>query len=182
MVNKLFEQKDDERAGYYRWSALRYFLYEYNAELEKEHHGCSELKWESFKQNEKDKISIEHIFQHKAEGYWAEQFKDVEKDKWRIYEGSLGNLLLLSQKINAELQNDDFETKKNGRQCDDVRKVRVGYLKGSAAEREVYQEADWNPQTIEKVGLDMFDFMKKRWSVNFRSEEEIKKLLLPGIY
>lgn len=182
MVNKLFEQKDDERAGYYRWSAIRYFLYEYNADLEKNYHGCGELKWESFKQNEKDKISIEHIFPHKAEDYWAKQFNDIEKDKWPIYEGSLGNLLLLSQKINAELQNDDFETKKKGRQCDDVRKQRTGYKNGSAAERKVSEYSDWGPSAIEEIGKAMLRFMQERWSVKFKSEEEIKKLLLPGIY
>lgn len=182
MVNKLFEQKDDERAGYYRWSAIRYFLYEYNAKLEKNYHGCGELKWESFKQNEKDKISIEHIFPHKAEGYWAEQFKNIDKDKWSIYEGSIGNLLLLSQKINAELQNDDFKTKKKGRQCDEDHKQRTGYANGSAAEREVSKYANWGPSEIEKTGCAMFGFMQERWSVKFKSEEEIKKLLLPGIY
>ena len=52
MVNKLFEQKDDERAGYYRWSAIHYFLYEYNTNLMKEgYHGNSvtlPLNWRSY--------------------------------------------------------------------------------------------------------------------------------------
>ena len=186
MVDKLFEQKDDERAGYYRWSAIRYFLYEYNAYLVKErYHGQGELKWDSFKQGEKDKISIEHIFPHKAEGYWAEQFKNVDKDKWPIYEGSLGNLLLLSQRINAELQNDDFETKKKGRESADESKKRTGYSKGSAAELEVNQNENWTPDTIEKTGLDMLKFMENEergWGVKFKSEDEKKKLLLPGVY
>lgn len=186
MVDKLFEQKDDERVGYYRWSAIRYFLYEYNAYLVKEkYHGQGELKWDSFKQSEKDKISIEHIFPHKAEGYWAEQFKNVDKDKWPIYEGSLGNLLLLSQKINAELQNDDFKTKKEGRESADESKKRTGYSKGSAAELEVNNEKDWTPETIEKTGMTMLKFMEDDqwgWGIKFKSEEEKKNLLLPGIY
>ena len=186
MVDKLFEQKDDERAGYYRWSAIRYFLYEYNAYLvKKKYHGQGELKWDSFKQGEKDIISIEHIFPHKAEGYWAEQFKNVDKDKWPIYEGSLGNLLLLSQRINAELQNDDFETKKNGRESADESKKRTGYSKGSAAELEVNQNENWTPDTIEKAGLEMLTFMENEergWGVKFKTKEELKKLLLPGVY
>lgn len=185
MVDKLFEQKDDERAGYYRWSAIRYFLYEYNAYLENFCHGLGKLEWDSFKQGDKDKISIEHIFPHKVEGYWAEQFKNVDKDKWSIYEGSLGNLLLLSQKINTKLQNDDFKTKKEGRESADESEKRIGYSNGSAAEREVSKKDDWTPEAIEETGLAMLKFMeddKWGWGIKFKSEEEKKKLLLPGVY
>lgn len=178
MVDKLFDQKEDERAGYYRWSSVRYFLYEYNAELAKSCHGQGEPSWDSFKQGEKDLISIEHIFPHKAEGYWAEQFKNVPQDKWYIYQGSLGNLLLLSQKINASLQNDDFNTKKMGNTNGD----RTGYEKGSAAEITVSQYEDWNPDAIEKVGMDMLAKMEERWEIKFKSDGVKKKLLLPGIY
>lgn len=114
------------------------------------------------------------------------QFKNIDKDKWPIYEGSLGNLLLLSQKINAELQNDDFETKKKGRgESADKSKNRTGYSKGSAAEQEVNNYNDWTPETIEETGLAMLKFMeddKWGWGVKFRSLEEKKKLLLPGVY
>lgn len=183
MVNKLFEQKDDERAGYYRWSAIRYFLYEYNADLvENKYHGQGELKWESFKQNDKDKISIEHIFPHKAKDYWAEQFKSVDEDKWYIYQGSLGNLLLLSQKINAKLQNDDFRTKVEGRLSSNNDEKRIGYKKGSAAEQEVSKYTDWTPKAIEETGVDMLNFMERHWKVKFKSEEEKKKLLFPGVF
>lgn len=184
MVNKLFEQKDDERAGYYRWSALRYFLYQYNVYLvENFYHGQGVLEWDSFKQGEKDKISIEHIFPHVAEDYWAEQFKEVDHEKWPIYEGSLGNLLLLSQKINAELQNDNFKNKKEG--SDNPNKKRTGYSNGSAAEQKVSKWIEWTPEAIEQTGVDMLKFMEDDewgWGVKFKSEEEMKKLLLPGVY
>ena len=188
MVDKLFEQKDDERAGYYRWSAIHYFLYEYNVDLltnprNGKYHGQGRLEWDSFKQSEKDKVSIEHIFPHKAEGYWAEMFKDVDRSKWPVYEGSLGNLLLLSQKVNAELQNDDFNIKKNGRQSDDEKKNRAGYINGSAAEQEISQKyTDWTPNAIVETGMDMLRFMEEHWNIHFKSEEDKKKLLLPGIY
>ena len=143
------------------------------------------MEWDSFKQGDKDKISIEHIFPHKVEGYWAEQFKNVDKDKWSIYEGSLGNLLLLSQKINTKLQNDDFKTKKEGRESADESEKRIGYSNGSAAEREVSKKDDWTPEAIEETGLAMLKFMeddKWGWGIKFKSEEEKKKLLLPGVY
>lgn len=92
---------------------------------------------------------------------------------------------MLSQRINAELQNDDFETKKKGRVSADESKKRTGYSKGSAAELEVNNEKDWTPETIEKTGMTMLKFMEDDqwgWGIKFKSEEEKKNLLLPGIY
>lgn len=173
MVEKLFEQKDDERAGFYRWSAIHYFLYEYNEKLGEKYHG-DKCSWEDFKQTEKDKISIEHIFPHNVTEYWQGKFADVSPDKWAIYQGSLGNLLLLSQKINAALQDDDFATKKNGKTD-----RRNGYSNGSYSEREVSQKAEWTPTEIEERGKDMLKFMEDRWKFKFESDEVKKGLLLP---
>ncbi len=181
MVDKLFEQKEDERAGYYRWSAIHYFLYEYNANLKTEGYHGSSVTWDSFKQSQKDRISIEHIFPHKVEdsSYWARVFNAVSKEMWPIYQGSLGNLLLLSQKINAELQNDDFETKKCGRQTADENKCRGGYKKGSFSELEVADKKDWTPEEIKKRGLKMMEFMENHWNFKFKSEEDKQALLFP---
>ena len=179
MVKKLFEQKDDERAGYYRWSAIHYFLYEYNSSLKKEGYHGSEVAWDAFKQSDNDKISIEHIFPHKAEGYWADMFKDVPQSQWPVYQGSLGNLLLLSQKINTQLQNDDFETKKHGRQTEDPAKARVGYEKGSFSELEVSSKSDWTPEEIVLRGMKMLEFMEDNWKFKFESDEVKRQLLLP---
>lgn len=180
MVDKLFEQKDDERSGYYRWSAIHYFLYEYNMSLKKEGYHGSSVSWDSFKQSENDKISIEHIFPHKAEKYWKEQFQNVPESEWPVYGGSLGNLLLLSQKINAELQNDDFQTKVNGREDSDEKKCRSGYDKGSFSELEIVRNySNWTPKAIEERGLKMLHFMEERWNLRFKSETYKKQLLLP---
>lgn len=175
MVNKLFEQNDNERVGYYRWPALHYFLFEYENELLKKHHG-REVSWNAFKQNENDKISIEHIFPHKAEEiiYWNEKFKDIPKKYWSVYQGSLGNMLLLSQKINASLQNKDYPSKKVGDQD------RPGYKKGSCSEINICEQfQEWTPKAIENRGMEMLEFMENRWNFKFKSIEEKKKLLLP---
>jgi hypothetical protein len=173
MVEKLFEQKDDERAGFYRWSAIHYFLYEYNEKLGEKYHG-DKCSWEDFKQTEKDKISIEHIFPHNVTEYWQGKFKGVSPDKWAIYQGSLGNLLLLSQKINATLQDDDFDTKKEGKTD-----RRNGYSNGSYSEREVCKYKYWSPEEIKERGMDMLKFMEDRWKFNFESENVKMSLLLP---
>lgn len=181
MVEKLFEQKDDERVGFYQWSAIRYFLFEYNAYLEGKEHGQAKLSWDAFMQSERDKISIEHIFPHKAEGDWRTKFAGVDPSMWYIFEGSLGNLLILSQKINAKLQNYDFATKRDGLQSTDQSECRIGYLDGSAAEREVAKNASWTPATILSTGLKMLEFMEKRWGITLGSDDEKKSLLLPGV-
>lgn len=174
MVEKLFEQKEDERAGFYRWSAIHYFLYEYNEMLGKNYHGVGNCCWEDFKQTEKDKISIEHIFPHNVTGYWQEKFSGISPDDLAIYQGSLGNLLLLSQKINATLQDYDFETKKNGKDSE-----RNGYSKGSYSELEVSKKEDWTPEAIEERGMAMLSFMEERWKFKFQSDDDKKNLLLP---
>ena len=179
LVNKLFEQKKDERTGYYRWSAIHYFLFEYNANLSKEGYHGSTVTWDSFKQSEKDKISIEHICPHNVTGYWAEKFKDISQDDLPIYQGSLGNLLLLSQKINAVLQDDDFDTKKKGRQSEDKNKYRIGYNTGSYSELEVSKYDDWTSESIKERGLKMMKFMEERWNFKFKSDEDKLALLFP---
>lgn len=105
--------------------------------------------------------------------FWKDKFSAVSPDKWAIYQGSLGNLLLLSQKINATLQDDDFDAKKNGK--DD----RNGYSHGSYSELKVSSNADWTPQEIEKRGKHMLTFMERRWNFIFESDEVKMSLLLP---
>ena len=83
---------------------------------------------------------------------------------------------MLSQKINATLQDYDFETKKKGKDGE-----RNGYSKGSYSELEVSMREDWTPAAIEDRGLAMLNFMEKRWTFNFQSEEDKKNLLLPGV-
>ena len=51
---------------------------------------------------------------------------------------------MLSQKINATLQDYDFETKKKGKDGE-----RNGYSKGSYSELEVSKREDWTPAAIE---------------------------------
>ena len=179
LVNKLFESKDkDERAGYYRWSAIHYFLYEYEKKLLKEHHHGRNVSWDDFKQSENDKISIEHIFPHKANEitYWNEMFKDIPNKDWSVYEGSLGNMLLLSQQINASLQNKDYKSKKEGDED------RQGYENGSCSENFICKNySEWTPEAIKTQGLKMLEFMEIHWGFKFKSEEEKMELLLPGL-
>jgi hypothetical protein len=165
--------------GYYSWyGPLQYFLYEYELDLMKSR-GQSELRWNLFTKNEKDKVSIEHILPHTPDNvYWKKLFYSYNEKQIASLSGSLGNLLPLSHAINASLQNDSFPDKKNLRKDDSGKVIRNGYKNGSHSEREVadnYQ--DWTAESIKARGLRLLDFMSERWGFSFRSPEDKESLL-----
>ncbi len=166
--------------GFYNWWDLPYFLFEYELSLSEKTNVGKLTDWSNFVKNEKDKISIEHIFpQTPTRWYWKNQFRDYTTAEKKALTGSLGNLLALAQSVNSALQNDEFDKKKNG-----TDKRTRGYYNGSYSEMEVAKYADWNPQTILERGLHLLDFMEKRWGFNFSEDadiEHIKRLELLGI-
>ena len=166
------------RPGYYQWHGLRYFLYEYELEKMKTS-GQAKVDWQLFVKNEKDKISIEHIFPQTPTPYWETAFNDVPKDKWHIYGGALGNLLLLSSSINSSLQNDSYPEKLEPKFDSNGETLRKGYKDGSHSEIEVslrYKDA-WTQKEIVERGIDLLKFMETRWGINLGDENSKKTLL-----
>ena len=93
------------REGFYSWSGLRYFFYEYERELQPKGEDKKVL-WDSFEHNQKNKVSIEHIYpQTPSDDYWTSRF--VTKEEQALTH-SIGNLLLLSRSKNSEQQNYSF--------------------------------------------------------------------------
>lgn len=167
----LFENKN----GYYDWYDLRYFLFEYECSLAEQYSNVKIRDWTSFIGGEKDKISIEHIFpQTPTKWYWRNLYRQYNEVEQHRLCGSLGNLLPLEQKINSQLQNVEFEQKKNPRN-----NLRRGYSKGSNAEIEVSQKEDWSANEILDRGLHLLKFMEDRWG--FKFPDEIDKYALLGI-
>lgn len=158
--------------GYYSWYDLRYFLFEYEVSLSEKTYIVKLNDWSNFIKNEKDKISIEHIYpQTPTRWYWRNQFRGYTNDEQFYLTNSLGNLLPLSMSINASLQNDEFEVKKK------PKGTRLhGYSNGSHAEIEVSRYDDWNPHTILERGLHLLSFMEERWG--FTIPEDMKYNLL----
>lgn len=163
--------------GFYRWNGLRYFLYEY--ELEKVHlRGNQKIDWQLFIKGDKDKISIEHILpQTPDKKCWKHILKGFKESEKIILQGTLGNLVPLSQSINSSLQNDCFEDKKTAKYDTDGNKIRLGYNDGSHSEIEVAQYDEWTPNEILKRGLDLLEFMERRWNLKFESNETKVELL-----
>jgi len=170
-----------EGNGYYGWNTLRYVLYEYEYYLWEGTRGQL-VSWEQFIRSEqKNMISIEHIYpQTPTDNYWKTHFAGLTDEDEHYYQGSLGNLLLLKQSINASLQNDSFPNKKTRTRNQDGKVVQLGYEYGSCSEREVAKEQDWTPEAIRRRGLKILSFMEQRWQFTFPEDMKEDLLFLPS--
>ena len=162
--------------GYYGWSALRYFLFEYELSLLSQSRQ-PKVDWSDLLKSETDRISIEHIYPQTETEEWARFFTGVEENHRRHYNASVGNLLLLSMSINASLQNDSFADKKRVKYDSVGKKLRNGYSDGSHSEIEVSQESSWGPDQIKSRGIRLLTFMEERWNLRIRNSEERETLL-----
>lgn len=163
--------------GYYSWNGLRYFLYEYELHLQNKAKGNPKVTWSDFNKRKKED-TIEHIYpQTPKDECWKEAFRENDRKQKKALLNSLGNLLLLSQSKNSELQNKCFDHKKKHKNTkgDDA-----GYFNGSYSEIEVSTSKNWTSDDIKKRGLKMLAFLEKRWDIDI-SEWEIDKESLLNI-
>lgn len=172
----LLYKKFQNGSGYYGWSGIRYFLYEYELSLFSA--GVQKkVDWNDLLKSEKDKISIEHVYPQTETSEWGKVFKGFKKKERVAYSASLGNLLLLSAAINSSLQNDAFEVKKRAKYSEGGEKLRHGYSDGSHSEIEVSQNDSWGPDEIRDRGIKLLRFMEERWGFKFPTDEERERLL-----
>lgn len=167
---------NNNKGGFYSWNGLRYFLYEY--ELDLQQNANAKVKWEDFCERTKED-TIEHIYPQSAtDPYWKNHFGILKPTEKSIYLNSLGNLLLLSRSKNSKLQNYDFDTKKclKNKEGKDI-----GYYNGSYSEIEVAKQKEWTPEAIKERGLSMLQFMEERWSFKFEDWNiEKEEILFPS--
>lgn len=167
-INRLFKNYK----GYYSWPAKTYFLYEYELYLMNNQANQKIYPENLFKKDEKDKVSIEHIYpQTDTNEYWLERFGNYTDTQRKYLNGSLGNLLPLSLSINVKLQNYSFDDKKHG--LDRTR----GYKNGSHSEMQVAKCLEWTPEEILNRGLTMISFMEKRYEFVIPNKAERIKML-----
>lgn len=174
--NLLFKKFQDG-SGYYSWSGLRYFLYEYELSLLDDSRQ-KKVDWSDLLKTDRDKISIEHIYPQTATEAWAESFAAIPVENRPYFNGTLGNLLLLASSINSSLQNDSFAAKKHPKRDADGKKLRNGYSDGSHSEIEVSANESWGPDQIRDRGLKLLKFLEKRWEVKIKDEDREKLLFL----
>ncbi len=153
--------------GYYDWSIIRYFLYEYETYIANENEAPKTLyPKDIFRKDGKDKVSIEHVYpQTPTDDYWINNFDGYDDKQKKYLNGSLGNLLPLSLAINKCLQNNPFYQKKER------------YKDGSHSEVEVSRYKDWTPENILERGKKMLIFMADRWGFKFKNDYDMFRLL-----
>ncbi|MBR4642032.1 MAG: DUF262 domain-containing protein [Selenomonadaceae bacterium] len=160
-----FDKKEKEK-GYYKFKEiLRHVLYEYECKLAAEEgiNKITDVK-ELFSNDRGAKISIEHIFPQTSKPYWDKIFDGVDDDQKCFLQNSLGNLLLLSQKINSSLQNSAYPEKK------------ARYKKNSHSAIEVSNNSQWTAAEIIARSEKLVDFMNIRWFLNLNDTQ--KKFLI----
>lgn len=161
------------RTGYYGWSGIRYFLYEYEQSLlDISKNSTQKIEWENFT-NQKDMVSIEHILpQTPDEQCWSHIKDNYSEDELICLTNTLWNLLALSQPKNSSLQNYCYEKKRV-----DSEKSRW-YFNGSYSEcrvAETYKE--WTVDSIKERWLELLGFMETRWNINLWNESTKLNLL-----
>ncbi len=148
--------------GFYNWSGIRYFLYEYEQSIkDKTKNRSNKIEWTEYRNEKEDYITVEHIFPQspKAE-CWKKTFNSHGSKEKRMLANSLGNLLPLSKPKNSSLQNKCFFDKiENGDNY-------VGFRYGSYSEIEVSKCTDWTPSEIKMRGIRLLKFMEQRWDIS----------------
>lgn len=155
--------------GFYGWEGIRYFLYEYNLDMQnKSKTERPKIFWPEFTEQFSDYTSIEHIYPRQARHeYWTSRFKGLTQKQKESLRDSLGNLLPLSKPKNSSLSNKPFPDKVEGKQDSTI-----GYRYGCYAENEVAKEKEWTPDSILQRGIRMLNFMEKRWNIEIGDEKK----------
>lgn len=164
--NYIKEQYSKEE-GFYTWNGLKYFLYEYELDLQKESGGGRKISWVKFNKRKQEE-TIEHIYPQTETEEWNSIFNEYSEKESKILLHSLGNLVLLSRSKNSSLQNKCFALKKR----DTEKGNSVGFYNGSYSEIEVSRYDKWTKEEIQDRGKKMLDFLDDRWKVDIQSWEK----------
>lgn len=167
----------DKGDGFYDWSGLRYFLFEYELYLQNIAKGNYKVEWSDFSKRKKED-TIEHIYpQTPKDSCWDKDFNNYGKTEKKFLLNSLGNLLLLSRSKNSELQNFCFDYKVKHKNTSGNE---VGYFNGSYSEIDVSLNKEWTSKEIYDRGLKMLRFLEDRWEINIE-EWDISPQKLLGL-
>lgn len=163
--------KEFKEKGFYKWSGIKYFLYEYDLHLaEQSKTSRKKLLWEEY--NNDDYSTIEHIYpQNSRAKCWTENFKEFSSKERKILKNSLGNLLPLSRNKNSSFQNKCFLDKVSND------KNTIGFKYGCYAENEITGYNEWTSQEILDRGLHLLDFLEERWEIKLGNDNDKIRIL-----
>lgn len=141
----------------YGWTALRYFLYEYESHLASRRGGPPKVPWSDTDGAD----SIEHILPQYIgdQPYWQERFDEESHEQ---YVHDIGNLTLT--KGNPSLSNKPFPNKK-GHKGTQVYCYEKSLL---VQESEIAEKwNDWTVESIDERRAMLLGWAKERWHVDF---------------
>ena len=128
----------------------------------------AKIAWNDFRGARK---SIEHVYpQNALDSDWP-AFANFNQDQRKFLCHSLGNLAAVSLAKNASLSRKAYAEKVKGTA------ESPGYSQGSFSELRIAQEAEWTPKQILERGIQMLEFVERRWSVKLGTRAIKVKLL-----
>ncbi len=147
-------QLDNIKNDWYNWKGLKYFLYEYEEYLAKNHD--LQLPWDVLERKSLEE-SIEHILpQTPNDAYWNRRFNDAAQKK---YLHDIGNLSLTVD--NSSYKNKKFPDKKG----------KPGQNKPCYSNANLFMERylakfkDWTSSSIRTRRKEIIDWALKRWEI-----------------
>ncbi|OUJ69896.1 DUF262 domain-containing protein [Hymenobacter crusticola] len=159
---------EDETEYSYWWSALRYFLYEYEEHLLAKAGNPMVVPWEDFSNRDLSE-TIEHILpQTPTNKYWTSRFTPRQRKR---YIHNLGNLCLTFN--NSAYSNHGFDVKKDP--CSEPHKCYAHSV--LAQERELAKQPEWTPATIDARRARLVEWALTRWAVPGLPEEVAEEVL-----
>ena len=168
------EDQYQKGEGFYSWSGLKYFLYEYELYLQSIAKDTVKINWDDFNKRKKEN-TIEHIYPKTGtKDCWKSNFQKFNENNKKYLLHSLGNLLLLSRSKNSENQNNCFDFKKKHT---DKNENSVGFFNGSYSEIQVAQYEKWTADEILEKGCNMLTFMEERWGIEIGDKTDKTELL-----
>ena len=157
---------DDDKEERYHWSALRYFLYEYEEHLLTKSGNPMVVPWEEFSRRDLAE-TIEHILPQTPTGkYWTSRFTPRQR---KIYAHNLGNLCLTFN--NSAYSNHGFDVKKGP--CTAPAKCYANSV--LAQERELAKQKEWTPAAIRTRRAQLIEWALTRWAVPGLPEDVLEE-------
>jgi hypothetical protein len=149
----------DTESNWYRWGALKFFLYEYELHLLKD--AAPDVDYAYFERTKREK-TIEHVLPQTATSdYWKGRF---DKEQMRQLTHTLGNLVLTRD--NSSYSNKDFPDKR-GAAGPGIPGMTCYAQAPLAQEQELATLTDWDPDQIRARQERLAEWALLRWAVDF---------------
>jgi hypothetical protein len=149
----------DTQSNWYRWGALKFFLYEYEIHLLRG--ATPDISYSFFDRSKREK-TIEHVLPQTAiSNYWTERFTN---EQMRHFTHALGNLVLTRD--NSAYSNKDFPDKR-GAAGAGIPEQTCYAQAPLAQEQELAHLADWTPKEVISRQDRLANWALQRWAVDF---------------